>query len=34
VAITANELLGFTTVSERLAAMVDEFEQNGWVKTD
>ena len=34
VAITANELLGFTTVSERLAAMVDEFKQNGWVKTD
>lgn len=33
-AVAANELLGFTTVSERLVAMVDEFEQNGWVKTD
>ena len=34
VAITANEILGFTTVSGTLAAMVDEFEQNGWIKTD
>ena len=31
-AITANELLGFTSVSGMLAAMVEEFENNGWVK--
>jgi hypothetical protein len=33
-AITANELLGFTSMSGKLAAMVEEFDGNGWVKTD
>jgi len=30
-AIGANELLGFTSVSQRLTEMVEEFENNGWV---
>ncbi len=30
VAITANELLGFTSASESLTALVEEFERNGW----
>jgi hypothetical protein len=33
VAITANELLGFTSVCGRLTATVEEFENNGWVRT-
>ncbi|MGA8499412.1 MAG: DUF5677 domain-containing protein [Xanthobacteraceae bacterium] len=30
VAVGANEILGFTTVSAQLGAMVTEFEKNGW----
>jgi hypothetical protein len=34
VAITANELLGFTSVSSRLTSLVEEFENNGWILRD
>ena len=34
VAVGANESLGFTTASGQLAAMVTEFEKNGWVRVD
>jgi hypothetical protein len=30
VAVGANEMLGFTEASEKLAAIVTEFENNGW----
>jgi hypothetical protein len=34
VAIGANELLGFTTESDRLAALLAEFERSGWQRDD
>jgi hypothetical protein len=34
VAVGANEILGFTTVSGQLEAMVTEFETNGWARAD
>jgi hypothetical protein len=34
VAVGANEILGFTTASSQLEAMVTEFETNGWARAD
>jgi hypothetical protein len=34
VAIGANEILGGTTASDQLGAMVTEFENNGWTEAD
>ena len=33
-AIGANELVGFTSVSDKLSTLVAEFEKNGWVRID
>jgi len=34
VTVGANELVGFTSVTPKLGALVTEFEQNGWVHRD
>jgi len=34
VAIGANEILGFTAASDQLAAVLTEFENSGWARTD
>jgi hypothetical protein len=34
VAVGANEILGFTTASNQLGAMVTELEANGWARSD
>lgn len=33
-AVGANELVGFTNVSDKLGALVTEFEKNGWARGD
>ena len=34
VATGANDILGFTTASDQLAALIAEFETNGWARSD
>jgi len=34
VAVGANEILGFTSASGKLSALVTEFEKNGWARAD